>query len=67
LGNVSKEQIIFRQKFSGNDYNDIISHPTINLSEVQKSLTMKINNMLLLGGILDVVIMLDSFSRGVKD
>jgi hypothetical protein len=31
LGNVSKEQIIFRQKFSGNDYNDIISHPTINL------------------------------------
>jgi hypothetical protein len=36
LGNV-KEQIIFRQKFSGNDYNDIISHPTINLSEVQKS------------------------------
>jgi hypothetical protein len=37
LGNVSKEQIIFRQKFSGNDYNDIISHPTINLSEVQKS------------------------------
>jgi hypothetical protein len=48
LGNVSKEQIIFRQKFSGNDYNDIISHPTINLSEVQKA-TMKINNMLLLG------------------
>jgi hypothetical protein len=33
----------------------------------KKKLTMKINNMLLLGGILDVVIMLDSFSRGVKD
>jgi hypothetical protein len=65
LGNVSKEQIIFRQKFSGNDYNDIISHPTINLSEVQKK-TMKINNTFR-GGILDVVIMLDSFSRGVKD
>jgi hypothetical protein len=64
LGNVSKEQIIFRQKFSGNDYNDI-SHPTINLSEVQK----KLNNedKYVLGGILDVVIMLDSFSRGVKD
>jgi hypothetical protein len=32
-----QKQIIFRQKFSGNDYNDIISHPTINLSEVQKN------------------------------
>jgi hypothetical protein len=43
----------------------MISHPTINLSEVQ-NLTMKINNTFR-GGILDVVIMLDSFSRGVKD
>jgi hypothetical protein len=66
LGNVSKEQIIFRQKFSGNDYNDIISHPTINLSEVQK-LNNEDKYVTFLGGILDVVIMLDSFSRGVKD
>lgn len=66
LSNISKEQIVFRKRFESNLF-EIMKHPTINLSLVQIALVDKVTNMMDKGaGFLDVITMLNSFSRGTK-
>ena len=66
LGNVNPEQVAFRRRFEGNLYENM-KHPTINLNETQQALVGKVEHMLFYkSGLLDVIMMLNSFSKGVK-